>query len=265
MFVDIEIMFNFMKKEKTEEERAEKERKKSEKREKKKSSKREKLSNDELQRLEEVRKSLKIKGVDKRRKEQDFSDETDRASVVGLRYSHFYLGSESGVASPDSSDSASTWSSASLNRPRSILKSKHTGGGGSVSESSSKLDLDDEHLLLKNTQQNEIISYSKSPGYIQATHDTELEYSYYQPPQLDISYFESQPGECLGFKSKKLLNSFPLELPEIIKINASSEPWRKQSISRTQSSSSLLQVIYSFTIHEETFFFSISCLCLQLK
>ena len=236
-------MFNFMKKEKTEEARAEKERKKSEKREKKKSSKREKLSNDELQRLEEVRKSLKIKGVDKRRKEQDFSDETDRASVVGLRYSQFYLGSESGVTSPDSgSDSASTWSSASLNRPRSILKSKHTGGG-SVSESSSKLDLDDEHLLLKNTQQNEIISYNKSPGFI--SNDTEHEYSYYQPSQLDISYFDSQPGECLGFKSKKLLNNFPVTLPEIIKVTPS-DPWRKQS------SSSLLQVIYSITIHESS-------------
>ena len=56
-------MFHFMKKEKTEEEKAEKERKKSEKREKKekKNSKRDKLSKDELQRLEEVRKSLKIK------------------------------------------------------------------------------------------------------------------------------------------------------------------------------------------------------------
>ena len=240
-------MFNFMKKEKTEEERAEKERKKSEKREKKKSSKREKLSNDELQRLEEVRKSLKIKGVDKRRKAEDFSDEVDRASVVGLRYSQFYLGSESGVASPDSSDSASTWSSASLNRPRSILKSKHTGGG-SVSESSSKLDLDDEHLLLKNTQQNEIISYNKSPGFI--TNDNEHEYCYYQPSQLDISHFDSQPGECLGFKSKRLLNNFPLTLPEIIKVTPS-EPWRKQSLSRSLSSSSLLQVIYSIiTIHE---------------
>ena len=52
-----------MKKEKTEEEKAEKERKKSEKREKKekKNSKRDNLSTDELQRLEEVRKSLKIK------------------------------------------------------------------------------------------------------------------------------------------------------------------------------------------------------------
>ena len=52
-----------MKKEKTEEEKAEKERKKSEKREKKekKNSIRDKLSTDELQRLEEVRKSLKIK------------------------------------------------------------------------------------------------------------------------------------------------------------------------------------------------------------
>ena len=227
-----------MKKEKTEEERAEKERKKSEKREKKKSSKRDKLSQEELQRLDEVRRSFKIKGVNK---EQDFSDETDRASVVGLRYSQFYLGSDqsrSSVASPDSSDTASTWSSASLTRPRGILKSKHPG---SVSGSSSRLDLDDEHLLLKNTQQNEIISYNKSPGF---SADTNSEYSYFQNPNLDLEYFNNQPGECLGLKSKKLLSSFPLHLPEIVKVNQT-EAWGKQGLSRSLSNSDWIQVFFN--------------------
>ena len=227
-------MFGFMKKEKTEEEKAEKERRKSEKRERKKSSKREKLSNDELQRLEEVRRSLKIKGANRRSKEQDFSDETDRASVVGLRYSQFYLGHEGdGLVSPDSVSSDSTWSSASLNRPRSILKSKYPGS--TVSESSSKLDLDDENLLLKNTQQNEVINYNKSPGFSQ---DAEQEYSYYRNSQIDLSYFDTSPGECLGFKSKKLLTSFSLQLPDLVKI----PPQSSGILPRSLSSSSLLKV-----------------------
>ena len=137
-----------MKKEKTEEERAEKERKKSEKREKKekKSSKREKLTNDDLERLEEVRRSLKIK-VDmndshasvlnqpnhqgsKKNKEKeipsgitaDYRDTTDRSAVIGLRYSQ-HGGSGDGGLSPDTSDTASTWSKdGSIGRkPRGLL------------------------------------------------------------------------------------------------------------------------------------------------
>ena len=230
-------MFNFMKKEKTEEERAEKERRKSEKRERKKSSKREKLSQDELQRLEEVRRSLKIKGGNiKRSKEGDFSDEVDRSSVVGLRYSQFYLGgSESGVASPDSSDSASTWSSASLSRPRGILKSRGEDRG-SVSQSSSKLDLDDENLLLKNTAQNEMISYNKSPGY-SAQADTELIYAYHHNPSLDPGD-RGLPGECQGLKSRRLLSNFPLHLPVIIQVPPT-EAWRQQTLSRSASGSNI--------------------------
>ena len=56
-------MFHFMKKEKTEEERAEKEKRKKEKKDRKdrKSFRdHEKLTAEELQRLEEVRKSLKV-------------------------------------------------------------------------------------------------------------------------------------------------------------------------------------------------------------
>ena len=230
-------MFNFMKKEKTEEERAEKERKKSEKRERKKSSKRDKLSQDELQRLEEVRQSLKIRGGSKRSKE-DFSDEVDRSSVVGLRYSQFYLGgSESGVASPDSSDSASTWSSASLGRPRGILKARAEDCADPQSQSSSKLDLDDENLLLKNTAQNEMISYNKSPG---RTADTELISAFHQNPQLDPAQADSQPGEYLGLKSRRLLSHFNINLPVIIQV-APTEAWRQRTLSRS-ASGSLVQV-----------------------
>ena len=236
-------MFNFMKKEKTEEERAEKERRKSEKRERKKSSKREKLSQDELQRLEEVRRSLKIKGGNiKRSKEGDFSDEVDRASVVGLRYSQFYLGgSESGVASPDSSDSASTWSSASLSRPRGILKSRgeDRGSVSQLSQSSSKVDLDDENLLLKNTAQNEMISYNKSPGFT-AEADTEHIYAYHHNPSLDPGQWDSgdsgQPGECTGLKSRRLLSNFPLNLPVIIQVPPT-EAWKRHTLSRSASGS----------------------------
>ena len=226
-----------MKKEKTEEERAEKERRRSEKKEKKKNSKRQdKLSQDELQRLEEVRRSLKIKGVNNRSKEQDFSDETDRASVVGLRYSQFFHPGDSrnSMVSPDfSSDSTSTWSgsaSASLTRPRGILKSRNAG---SVSGSSSKLDLDDEGLLLANTQQNEIICYKHSPGQ---ENDNQNGVS----DNIDLEYFSKNPGECVGFKSKRLLSSFTLQLPDVIKI-AQTETWKKQT-TRSLSSSNLLQV-----------------------
>ena len=165
-----------------------------------KSSKREELSKNELQQREEVRRSLKIKGGNvKRSKDCDFGDEVDSASVVGLRYSQFYLGgSESGVASPDSSDSASTWSSASLSRPRSILKSRgeNRGSVSQLSQSSSKLDLNDENLLLKNTAQNEMISYNKSPGY-SAEADTEHIYAYHHNPSLNNGQRreESQPGD----------------------------------------------------------------------
>ena len=238
------VMFGFMKKERTEEEKAEKERKKSEKRERKKSSKREKLSTDELERLEEVRRSLKMKGVTRRSREQDFSDEVDRASVVGLRYSQFYLDPGAGdVTSPDSSDTTSTWSSTSLNtRPRSILKSKQPGS--SVSESSSRLDLDDEHLLMKNTQQNEIISYAKSPG-VSTDHDQE--YSYHSNSQIDLSYFDTSPGECLGLKSKKLLSNFPLQLPDLVQIPRDSS----KVIPRTLSANSLLKVEYFHLIFKQ--------------
>ena len=200
-------MFNFMRKDKTDEERAvkaEKDRRKSEKREKKKSSKRDKpLSPEELQRLEEVSRSLKMKGPGRKG-----SDEMDRANVVGLRYSQFFL--QSGPTSPDSSDTASTWSSSttSLGRPRGILKSK---APGSVSESSSKIDLDDEGLLLKNTQQNEMNIYRLSSetwaGQSRQTVES-----------------EAQHGEYLGIKSRKLLSNFALRLPVVISV-AGREPW----------------------------------------
>jgi hypothetical protein len=54
-------MFHFMRKEKSEEERAEKEEKKKRKREQKERKKRESLTSEDLTRLEEVRKSLRIK------------------------------------------------------------------------------------------------------------------------------------------------------------------------------------------------------------
>ena len=207
-------MFNFMRKDKTEEDRAvklEKERRKSEKREKKKSSKRDKpLSPEELQRLEEVSRSLKIKGPGRKS-----SDEIDRANVVGLRYSQFFL--PSGPTSPDSSDTASTWSSSttSLGRPRGILKSKHPG---TVSESSSKIDLDDEGLLMKNTQQNEMNIYKLSP----LSFSLQANQNYNQ----NLPDGEAQYGEHLGFKSRKLLINSALRLPVIISV-AGREAWLK--------------------------------------
>ena len=165
----------------------------------------------------------------------------DRASVVGLRYSQFYLGgSESGVASPDSSDSASTWSSASLSRPRGILKSRgeDRGSVSQLSQSSSKLDLDDENLLLKNTAQNEMISYNKSPGY-SAEADTEHIYAYHHNPSLDPGQWDSgQPGESTGLKSRRLLSNFQLSLPVIIQVPPT-EAWRRQTLSRSASGSNV--------------------------
>ena len=203
-------MFNFMRKDRTEEERAERDRRKSEKREKKKSSKREKpLSPEELERLEEVSRSLKMKGVGRRTS----SDDVDRSNVVGLRYSQFYLQSDPGLTSPDSqSDTASTWSSstASLGRPRGILKSKAPG-----SVSSSKIDLDDEGLLMKNTQQNEMNIYKLSPGF-----------SLQSNQNSNQTAGEAQHGEQLGFKSRKLLSNFALRLPVIITV-PSTEAWLK--------------------------------------
>ena len=207
-------MFNFMRKDRTEEERAEKDRRKSEKREKKKSSKREKsLSPEELERLEEVSRSLKLKGSQGRKAS---SDETDRTAVVGLRYSQFHLQSET---SPDSqSDSASTWSSstASLGRPRGILKSKAPG-----SVSSSKIDLDDEGLLMKNTQQNEINIYKLSPGFSLQTNQNDNQTTTWDAQQ--------QHGEQLGVKSRKLLSNFALRLPVIITVPRT-DAWLKTGL-----------------------------------
>ena len=206
-------MFNFMRKDRSEEERAEKDRRKSEKREKKKSSKREKpLSPEELERLDEVSRSLKMKGASRRS-----SDDVDRTNVVGLRYSQFYLQSDpSGLTSPDSqSDTASTWSSstASLGRPRGILKSKAPG-----SVSSSKIDLDDEGLLMKNTQQNEMNIYKLSPGF-----------SLQSNQNVNPTSWEAQHGEELGFKSRKLLSNFALRLPVIITV-PSTDAWKKSPL-----------------------------------
>ena len=205
-------MFNFMRKDRSEDERAERDRRKSEKREKKKSSKREKpLSPEELERLEEVSRSLKMKGGRKS------SDEVDRSNVVGLRYSQFYLPSEPGYpTSPDSqSDTASTWSSstASLGRPRGILKSKAPG-----SVSSSKIDLDDEGLLMKNTQQNEINIYKLSPGFSLQTNQ-----------DYNQTTGEAQHGEQLGCKSRKLLSNFALRLPVVITVPRT-DAWVKSGL-----------------------------------
>ena len=54
-------MFHFMRKEKSEEERAEKEERKRRKKELKERKKRDSLTSEDLQRLEEVRRSLRIK------------------------------------------------------------------------------------------------------------------------------------------------------------------------------------------------------------
>ena len=87
---------------------------------------------------------------------------------------------------------------------------------GSISESSSKVDLDDLNLLLKNTQQNEYLNVYRSPGYVK---DYDLTYSYYQNSKIEAALkpcFEGALiGEFLGSKSRKLSTDFHIELPEI--------------------------------------------------
>ena len=87
---------------------------------------------------------------------------------------------------------------------------------GSISESSSKVDLDDLNLLLKNTQQNEYLNVYKSPGYAK---DCDLTYSYYQNSKIEAALkpcFEgAHIGEFLGSKSRKLSTDFQFELPDI--------------------------------------------------
>ena len=76
-------MFPFLKKQKTEEEREEKERKKREKREKKRKRGEEhqnRLTNDELNRLDEVRLSLKKSSSSGYRDENAFKDDKDGPS-----------------------------------------------------------------------------------------------------------------------------------------------------------------------------------------
>ena len=87
---------------------------------------------------------------------------------------------------------------------------------GSISESSSKVDLDDLNLLLKNTQQNEYVNVYKSPG---SAKDCDLTYSFYQNSKIEAAlkpcFDGALIGEFPGSKSRKLSTDFHLELPEI--------------------------------------------------
>lgn len=152
-------MFHFMRKEKSEEEKAEKEERKRRKKEMKERKKRDSLSSEDLNRLEEVRKSLRVKVA----KTDEYSPigvaaadrRRDPASVTGLRYSASNpgYGPPSSLWSHQQGLSLESKEGRGLERPfKSILKSKQYSLSGSLQS-----DLDDPTLLLMNTRQNELV------------------------------------------------------------------------------------------------------------
>ena len=221
-----------MKKEKTEEEKAEKIRKKSERQDRKlkKARNASALSQEDLERLAEVRRSLRMSS-----KERDVLSgvlQGGDAGVVGLSYSQ--------TSPSDTSDTASTYSKGSLNsqgKVRSILKSR---GGSSVV---SPENLDDSNLLFQNTIKNMEYTYSVEERASQERKDsrelmlTYTEYTYSeenggedrvdrsQDREQDYAYFghtrvegeREVLGEAIGLRSKSLRSIFNLKLPELLK------------------------------------------------
>ena len=225
-------MFQFMKKEKTEEEKAEKVKKKSDKRDRKEKKARNAsaLSSDDLARLAEVRRSLKMSKAETAVLSGITAGSVGglQEGVVGLSYSQ-----ERGEwSASDTSDSASTYSKtgslSSQGKVRSILKSR--GGSSVVSPG----DLDDQSLLFKNTLQNTEYTYSGgSSTHIQYTYsggegsssqDRELTYSYLTETRLEVDggdwegkWGKWEPGEGLGSKARKLFGGWGAKLPGLAK------------------------------------------------
>ena len=209
-------MFHFMKKEKTEEEKAEKVRKKSDKRDRKEKKARNAsaLSADDLERLAEIRKSLKMSKAEAAVLSGMTSEEASkRNSVVGLSYSQQdpNRGDWSGAsesASETTSNASKTGSLSSQGRVKSILKSR----GGSSIVSPSHLDLSDQNLLFKNTLQNSEYVYTGGANQQQeqSSQDRDLTYSYLAHSRVevvDVVDFEGRAlnGEELGLKAKRLV------------------------------------------------------------
>ena len=141
-------MFHFMKKEKTEEEKAEKVRKKSDKRDRKdkKARNASALSADDLERLAEIQKSLKMTKAEAAVLSGMSPEEaSQRNSVVGLSYNQQQGGEWSASESETTSCASKTGSLSSQGRVKSILSSV---------VSPSDLNLSDQNLLFKNTLQN---------------------------------------------------------------------------------------------------------------
>lgn len=168
------VMFNFMKKDKggsaSDQDKEEKERKRREK--KKKHSMHlegSKMTSDELQRLDEVRKSLKKVTGKLHRKDANKLP----SGIIADYRDTFDAGGPAGPASDTSSSTHSSYSNIStgvsgtmgINRPsslpsRGILKSQSSNG---VVRSASAA-LDDPSILLKNTQANEYLYEGRNPS-----------------------------------------------------------------------------------------------------
>ena len=208
-------MFHFMKKEKTEEEKAEKVRKKSDKRDRKdkKARNASALSADDLERLAEIRKSLKMSKAEAAVLSGMSTEEASkRNSVVGLSYVQQdprgdWTASES--ASETGSYASKTGSLSSQGRVKSILKSR----GGSSVVSPSDLDLSDQNLLFKNTLQNSEYVYTGGGGVSNgqsSQEDRDLTYSYLTHSRMEVARDlvdgEARTnGEALGVKAKQLV------------------------------------------------------------
>ena len=233
-------MFHFMKKEKTEEEKAEKVRKKSDKRDRKdkKARNASALSADDLERLAEIRKSLKMSKAEAAVLSGMSTEEASkRNSVVGLSYVQQdprgdWTASES--ASETGSYASKTGSLSSQGRVKSILKSR----GGSSVVSPSDLDLSDQNLLFKNTLQNSEYVYTGggvSNG--QSSQDRDLTYSYLTHSRMEVARDlvdgEARTnGEALGLKAKQLVGR-KASLPSLL---TTKEPMMEVEVMREEVS-----------------------------
>ena len=229
-------MFHFMKKEKTEEEKAEKVRKKSDKRDRKdkKARNASALSADDLERLAEIRKSLKMSKAEAAVLSGMTAEETSkRNSVVGLSYSQQGEWSASESASESASYASKTGSLSSQGRVKSILKSR----GGSSVVSPSDLDLSDQNLLFKNTLQNSEYVYTGGANQEQqSSQDRELTYSYLAHSRVevvDVVDAEGKTnGEELGLKAKRLVER-RASLPNLL---TTKEPMLEVEVAREEVS-----------------------------
>ena len=232
-------MFHFMKKEKTEEEKAEKVRKKSDKRDRKdkKARNASALSADDLERLAEIRKSLKMTKAEAAVLSGMSPEEASkRNSVVGLSYNQQQGGEWSASESETTSCASKTGSLSSQGRVKSILKSR----GGSSVVSPSDLDLSDQNLLFKNTLQNSEYVHTTEGGanhqYHQSSQDREVTYSYLAHSRVevvDVVDAEGRTnGEELGLKAKRLVER-RASLPSLL---TTKEPMLEVEVGREEVS-----------------------------